>query len=263
MKEKNQKIILFFTFTVFLFFMSFPVICDSLWDDAFDGYLSQSYPYKAGETLLVIIDSDYKFSLSSSSKDNKLLNLEFKGGGYGDLFSFLPAVKSSGSGTMGHEEEITLSTFLPVEILSIDENKVAQIRGQRSLSVDGREEAVSLSGFVFLKDVDKDRSVTIERVGNARLNFSSLLMPALQTISDADLQEVAFEVLGTPEMEDETAGVAAAEPALIENPDERAPVDAQATASPKPEFQLDEDRKKELFLIYVNRLVDVLFSQVP
>ncbi len=70
---------------------------ESLWSPAFKGYLAGSTGLAVGDALVVQIDASSSLSFSSSVNDSKNLTLEFTGGTGGNLFSFLPQVRSGGT----------------------------------------------------------------------------------------------------------------------------------------------------------------------
>ena len=89
---------------------------ESLWSPDFKGYLSGSRGLAVGDSLVVQIDASSSLSFSSSSNDSKNLTLEFTGGQSGNLFSFLPQVRTGGTLTTTGKDSLSLKTQVPVVV---------------------------------------------------------------------------------------------------------------------------------------------------
>ena len=224
---------------------------ESLWSPDFKGYLAGSAGLTSGDTVVVAIDSSSSLSFSASNNDSKTLTLEFSGGEGGNLFSFLPQVKTGGSQSAKGESKYSLRGEIPAIVTDIDASGRATISGSRSVVLEGKEETVTLSGWVNPKDVDQEGKVPLSRVGNARLTYRTFLIPAEPVLTARDIQEIITAgTTGTPAAAD-AAGAAA--PAASTQP--------QPAQSQTRTLSLSEAKKRELLLLYLNRLMDVLFER--
>jgi hypothetical protein len=230
---------------------------DSLWSPAFKGYLSGGTGLAVGDSFVVQIDASSSLTFSSSSNDSKNLTLEFTGGSAGDLFSFLPQVRTGGTLTTAGKDSISLTTSLPVLVTAIAPDGTAQVQGTRTISVQGKNESITVSGTVSPGLAGKG-TISFSQLANARLAYTTLLSSATPVLSAADLQTIV------------TPAPAAAAPAAAPGAPAGAPTAGAAataagaaatTAAPQTTLSIPDARKKQLLLLYLNRLLDVLFTQ--
>jgi flagellar L-ring protein precursor FlgH len=227
---------------------------ESLWSPDFKGYLSGSKGLGKGDTLSVAIDASSSLSFSASNNDSKTLTLEFSGGEGGNLFSFLPQVKTGGSQSAKGGSSYSLRGEIPVIVTGMDASGMALISGSRSVTVEGKEESITLSGWVNPRDVDQKGSVGLSHVGSARLIYRTFLIPSTQVLSAKDIQEIlaagAAATSGAPAAATGPAATGSAPAA-----------GAAALGAPTKTLALTDAKKKELLLLYLNRLMDVLFEK--
>lgn len=69
-----------------------------------------------------------------------------------------------------------LTAVLTVRVTSISANGIADIAGSKQVTVDGRAQDVSLTGFVRTEDVSANNSVLSDRVGNAVITYKGKKM---------------------------------------------------------------------------------------
>ncbi len=233
-----------FRFVCLFLLAATTVNAESLWSPDFKGYVSGSKGLANGDTIIVSIDASSSLSFSASNEDSKTLTLEFTGGEGGNLFSFLPQVKTGGTQKAKGGSEYSLSGEIPATVTGIDESGRAVISGSRTVVLEGKQEAVTLTGWVNPKDVDQERTVPLSRVGNARLTYRAFLIPSDQVLTSRDIQEII------------SATTAAAAPAAAGT----APAAAQPQSQQRT-LSLTEAKKRELLLLYLNRLMDILFER--
>ncbi len=238
---------------LFLIAVSQGVVADSLWTPGFEGYLTAKTAVQAGDIVLVQINSTSSLSFEASANDSKTITLEFSGGEFGNLFSFLPATRTGGSQSAKGKQEYELQTEIAGRITEIDIDGNALIEGSRTFSLENKRELVSISGWIDPETLGPDRRVSFSQLADSRLSFRTFLEPATATLSPADIEEV-IEVIQAP---------AAAPPAVAgaqgpAQPETEA-VPAAATQE-RRSYQLTQEKKVELFLSYINRLVDLLFQ---
>lgn len=206
---------------------------DTLWSPDFQGYISGSILIEEGDIVIVDIDSEFSLSYNSSSIESKNITLEFSGGDYGKLLSFLPAVSSKGNLTISGNEEYSLSTKFVTRVTDITENGLLYIEGTRTITLEGSVETLVLNGWVDINDLNKNREVSYSRIADLTIVFTGFIEPDTETITERDIIEIINELeTGTTETTGGTQSVT---------------------------YQLSDQTKTELFLVYVNRLIDIIF----
>ena len=178
------------------------LFCDSLWDDTFPGYIAGTSALQGGDIVIVEIDAEFKLQFTSSSKDAKSITLEFSGGEFGDLFSFLPRAKASGNRSIQGREEYTLTTELVTRVDRLDENGKAYIIGTRTIQFEGKGDSIRLEGWVDPADLDQQRKISFSKVADVRLTFRSFLQPQVALLTDQDIERILREE-ATPPVEGE------------------------------------------------------------
>jgi flagellar basal body L-ring protein FlgH len=233
---------------------------ESLWSPGFKGYLSGSKGLAVGDALVVRIDATSSLSFSSSSNDSKSLTLEFAGGASGNLFSFLPQVRTGGTRSTTGKDSLNLKAEIPVVVTALNADGTVLVQGSRSISVAGKSESITVSGALSAALLDQKGLVDFSKLANARLVYTTFLDSARDVLSQADLQQMLAPAAAAPAA---TAPATGAAPAAS-----TAPATATATAAAPataaaatPTLAITEARKKELLLLYLNRLLDVIFPQ--
>ena len=209
--------------------MAHSIAGDSLWDPEAPGLLSGSGDLKVGDTVLVRIDSTTELKYSSSRLDSERLSIELTGGEGAGLFSFLPGGGSSGNQTLSGTESVSAVASLAVRIVDIDDNEHLILRGGRTISIQGKEESIFLTGTADPMMVGEDRTLPFSHIADVSLTFTTMLEPGNDAISADDI------VRTTPEA-GETSGTSPGE------------------------ITLSDEKRNELMLIYINRLVDLIFE---
>ena len=132
--------------------------------------------------------------------------------------------------------------------------------------MEGKEESIVVSGWVDPKDLNSRREVTFAKLADAKFVFRSVLQPTDPVLTAEDLEQIVEELAAeapvVAEGGSETGAPRPAETAAgTPRPAEAAAPSAKGTesASSEPTYRLILQKKKELFLIYVNRMADLLF----
>jgi len=223
---------------------------ESLWSPDFKGYLSGSRGFAVGDALVVQIDASSSLSFSSSSNDSKSFTLEFTGGESGNLFSFLPQLRTGGNRTTTGKDSLSLKTLIPVVATTIAPNGTAQVQGSRSISIEGKNESITVSGSISPKLLDQKGTINFSRLTNARLAYTTFLASAKDVLTQADLKQLLAP-----------APAAGAQPAGTPiQPTAGAPSGAPVQSAAGT-LTITDARKKELLLLYLNRLIDIVFPQ--
>jgi hypothetical protein len=226
---------------------------DTLYSPGFDGYLTGRSAVQVGDVVYVEVDGSSRLSFQSSRSDARSLTLEFSGGEFGNLFSFLPAARTGGEQSLRGRQEYSLRSRFAARVMQVDETGKARIQGSRSVSLEGKQESLTLSGWLDPADLGGGREVRFSQLADSRLSFRTLLQPAAPTLTARDIQAIVA-ALGQPAA---PAAGAAAPPAAAAG----APAPAPAGQPARPSYQLTDSKRLELFLRYVNQLIDLLFQQ--
>jgi flagellar L-ring protein precursor FlgH len=220
---------------------------ESLWSPDFKGYLSGSKGLAVGDSLVVQIDASSSLSYSSSSNDSKNLTLEFTGGESGNIFSFLPQVRTGGTQSTAGKDSLSLKTQIPVVVTAVNPDGTAQVQGSRSIAIQGKNESITVTGSVSPGLLDQKGTINFSKLANARLSYTTFLASAKDVLSPADLQRLLTPApaAGAP------AGAAAA----------GGTTGGAATPPAQTGLTIPDAKKKELLLLYLNRLIDIVFSK--
>ena len=226
---------------------------DTLWTPSFDGYLSARSALSAGDIVYVQIDGATSLSFQAAASDAKSLTLEFSGGQFGNLFSFLPQTRSGGEMSSRGRQQYTLESRFAARVAQVDTTGKARIQGTRNVTLEGKQESLALSGWLDPADLVAGREVRFSQLADARLSFRTLLEPAAPVLTSRDIQQIVAALPPAPAAAPAPAAGAPAAPPAVQG--------APPTAARAAEYTLTDARKVELFLRYVNRLIDFLFGQ--
>jgi len=225
---------------------------DTLWSPGFEGYLTGRAAVQVGDIVYVQVDGSSRLSFQASRSDARNLTLEFSGGDFGNLFSFLPNARSGGEQNLRGRQDYTLSSRFAARVVQVDGTGKARIQGSRSVSLEGGQESLTLTGWLDPADLGGGRVIRFSQLADSRLSFRTLIQPAVPTLTTRDIQ-AAVAALAQPAAPPAGAPAAAAPGA--------APAQAPAAQPPRPTYQLTDAKKIELFLRYVNQLIDLLFTR--
>lgn len=259
---------------------------ESLWDPDSPGLLAGSSVIQTGDTLLVSIDIDQDLSYDSSRIDSERVSIELTGGEGGDLFSFLPTGSSSGNQSLTGSEEISFQTAFAVSVVEIDADGNLLLRGGRTVDLQGKQATITLTGTADPSFVGEGLRIPFSSIVDARIVYETLLSAGEPVIQPEDIEEVPAAsaagqraagqgtpvagaagpaVTGQPAAGAEAAAAEepaaeAAEPGVAES---AAGEEAPAAAAGQPVATvpaLTEEKKRELLLLYLNRLFDLVFE---
>jgi hypothetical protein len=233
----------------FLLVSLFPVHGESLWDAGFGGYLSKTNTLAVGDVVTVTISSDFTLSFVSSTVDSKLLTMEFSGGEYPDLFSFMPVARSGNQSNVRGREDRTLRSDVVARVTRIVSPNQVAIEGTKSVTIDGKSESITLTGTINPQDVGTDRKIDFSKVADSRLTLKTLIEPSQDILTANDIQEVISGLSeGTTYETGATPG-----------PGEQLGTGGTPAPQQAKKYALSEAKKKELFLRYVNKIIDLIF----
>jgi flagellar basal body L-ring protein FlgH len=236
---------------------------ESLWSPGFKGYLSGSRGPAVGDVLVVQVDASSSLTFTSSSNDAKNLTLDFSGGGAGNLFSFLPEVRTTGSRSAAGHDALSLKTEIPAVVTAVNPDGTVQVQGSRNVVVEGKDESVTVSGAVSPSLIDQKGAVSFSRLANSRLTYRTFLTSGQDVLSPADLQQLLAPAPAPAAAAPSAAAPAGATPAAPGAAPGAAASGAAPPAQPaaNPTLTLTDAKKRQLLLVYLNRLIDVIFPQ--
>jgi hypothetical protein len=241
----------FFAHTILFLAATFTAAADSLWTPGFTGYLSSESIVEAGDIVLVQIDAASSLSFEASTSDAKNITFEFSGGEFGNLFSFLPTTRTGGNQSVQGEQDFALETEIAARVAEIDGTGKARLQGSRTFGVEGKQELIAIGGWVDPRNLGPDRRISFSQLADARLRYSTFLQPSGPTLTAADIEEV-IETIEIP--------APGAAPVAGEGAEAAAQPAAETVTQERRSYQLSQEKKIELFLSYVNRMVDLLFQ---
>jgi hypothetical protein len=243
---------------------------ENLTTPGFKGYLSGKGLAK-GDTIFVQIDTTSKLAFTASSTDSRMFTLEFSGGTTGNLFSFLPQGRTGGDRSLEGKQELSVEGRIPATVTEVDAAGRGLVRGTRTIEIEGREESVEISGWVDPRDVDGDRAVSFSMVADARLVYQTLLTSTRDVLTALDITHVlqslpraadgtiVIQPAGTPSTG--TSVTTPAATAAAGTTAGSAAATTQPAAAPLASYTLTDQKKLELLLVYLNRLVDLVFGR--
>lgn len=224
---------------IFLTLITYGAMAETLWNPDFKGYITSSPVVAVGDVVLVKIDSGSSLSFSSSRQDSKRITLEFTGGDSGNLFSFLPNIKSGDTLNGKGKNSYNLKTLIAARVKSIDNRGKAQIQGTRSVSIDGKLESITLAGWIDPEDLEKNNTIPFTRVADSRILYTTILEPGKTTLTAKDIKETLTRQVP---VENTAAGGGAA-----------------TRQSTQKQYSLTDAKKRELLLLYINKMIDLIF----
>jgi hypothetical protein len=241
---------------------SFTIMGESLWDTDFHGYLSGEKRLQEGDIVIVEIDTSLSLSFVSSSKDEKNITFQFSGGEYENLFSFLPAAQTGKETSLRGNENYSFTSTIVTRIIRVEDQRHVYIEGGRSVSFDGKDETLTLSGYIDIRDLDGERKIPFSKIADSRLVFQSFMLPGTDILTASDIEELVSVI-------EETGLTTTAE--AVEVTDEGSVTGDTETISGEMvspsgmqtgirKVTLTDEKKKELFLRYINRLIDLIFQ---
>jgi flagellar basal body L-ring protein FlgH len=246
----------------------------SLWNPGFTGYLSGKISLQVGDLVSVSIETNTKLSYTSSNVSDRTLTLEFSGSSGGNPLSFLPQGTSGEKSSLKGGEDISLSTKLVARVQSLDQGGHAFLQGSRTLEVNGRQEMVTVSGWMDPSMMADGRQIGFSDLADSKLVFSSTLMQNQPVLTAADIAQVLAQAAppASPAVPGATAPVTVGTPATAAAPANGAQPSASAaagslsstaagqTTSPGT-LQLSDAKKRALLLDYLNKMLDLIFAK--
>ena len=256
-----------------------PSVSDSLWEPGSTGLLSGSGNLQAGDTILVNIDIEQDLTYNSSRIDSERVTIELSGGEGENLFGFLPLGSSSGNQSLRGDESLSFQTSFAVSILGTDESGRLLLQGGRTIVIQGKQATVTITGTADPSLVGEDRSLPFSRIVDARIVYETFLSTGAPNIQSEDIVEVPVSPIadkaaageeaaaGAVEADETETGAGGTEAAIGEAATDETVEEAAGLVEAAPAggteettTALSEEKKRELLLLYLNRLIDLVFE---
>lgn len=241
----------------------------SLWNPGFAGYLTGKTSLQVGDLVSVKIDTNTKLSYTSSDVSSRTITLNFSGGSGGNPLSFLPHGTSGGNASLKGGEELKLTTRLVARVERLDSNGSAFIQGSRTLEINGRQEMVSVSGWLDPSMLsDGGKTIAFNELADSKLVYSSTLVAIKPLLTQSDITKILSQAAPTGGTAAPSGGSSpggggasgAGSPAGGGSTSP-APAAAATTAQPSSGYQLTEAKKRELIVEYLNKMLDLIFQK--
>jgi len=241
----------------FLILITYGAVGETLWSPDFKGYITSSPGVSIGDVVLVKINSGSSLSFSSSRQDSKNITLEFTGGETGNLFSFLPGIKSGDALNGKGNNSYSLKTLVATRVTNTDNRGNAQIQGVQSVSIDGKQESITVTGWIDPGDLEKNNTISFSRVADSRIIYTTILEPGKITLTAKDIKETLTRMIpaGTAGAAGTGRTTAAAGATGIATTVETG--SRQQTG--QKTYSLTDSKKRELLLLYINKMIDLIF----
>ena len=237
---------------IFLVLITYGAVGETLWNSDFKGYITSSPVVAVGDVVLIKIDSGSSLSFNSSQQDSKHITLEFTGGETGNLFSFLPDISSGDTLSGKGKNSYTLKTLIAARVTSTDNRGKAQIQGTRSVSIDGKLESITVTGWIDPGDLEKNNTIPFTRVADSRILYTTILEPGKITLKTKDIKETLAQ-----------QAPAANAAALGNAPGAAGAAGGNAGTSTQQaaqkQYSITDVKKHELLLLYINKMIDLIF----
>jgi flagellar L-ring protein precursor FlgH len=140
-------------------------------------WLGDTRPLRVGDLLTVVVDeqttSEEKVSRTATAARSKDASLNATADGKSAVGN--TGVRSALNGTSRDVGQAGrsggLTGTITVRVQALDEKGIAQISGTKEVTLDGRRQEMTLSGFVRPEDVGPTNVVFSSRVGEAKITY--------------------------------------------------------------------------------------------
>ncbi|GEM_PF-1493651 len=263
-----------------LFFLCFSIagiFSQSLWNPDFKGYINPNLAIAVGDIVVVELNENTTLNFSFSQKEDRQLTLQFSGGEGGNLFSFLPAVKTGGNEGGKGNEKVELKAKIAARVTEVTGNGILRIVGTKSMNLGKKSQSVTIAGYINASDLKADNTIDFARMADATVTFKTLVEPGTPILTSNDIEEVITQAAagggqgstqggaGAQGAQPPVAGGVAGATAGGNQPTAATGGIQPVTAPTGPSLQkktltLTNAKKKELLLIYLNRMIQLIFQ---
>lgn len=146
-------------------------------------WVSDRQPLRVGDILTVIVDEQAtaREQVSQTATGQRSQEAALQGTVNGDDAIKQTRITSGLNGTsrdVGEAKRLgDLTATMSVRVVEIGEGGVARIQGERSVTVDGRQQQITLSGYVRPEDVCSPNVIHSSRIASAVIAYKGKKMP--------------------------------------------------------------------------------------
>lgn len=142
------------------------------------GWFSDKRPLRVGDIVTIVVDetvsASEKQSMSGSAKRSQSMGLNVNVSptlkiGPAKGFESGVANDSRNTGDAGRRGD--LSTTISVRVVSIEPTGIARIKGEKTVSVDGRNQVIQLEGVIRPEDLYSDNTVPSSRIAESVISY--------------------------------------------------------------------------------------------
>jgi flagellar L-ring protein precursor FlgH len=142
------------------------------------GWFSDKRPLRIGDIVTIVVDetvsASEKQSLSGSAKRSQSMGLNVNVSPtlkIGPAKGFESGVNNDSRNTGDAGRHGDLSTTISVRVVSIEPTGIARIKGEKTVSVDGRNQVIQLEGVIRPEDLTSDNAVPSSRIAESVISY--------------------------------------------------------------------------------------------
>lgn len=143
-------------------------------------WYSDRLPLEVGDVLTIVVDeqtaAQERVSTVATGNRSMRPTLQIQSGSTNQGANVSTGITSDSRDTGAASRSGALTAVLTVRVTAISPNGIAEIAGNKQVTVDGRAQDVGLTGFVRTEDISADNSVLSSRIGNAVITYKGKKM---------------------------------------------------------------------------------------
>lgn len=147
-------------------------------------WTSDATPLRVGDVITVIIDeaTSARERVTNTGQDRRTLSAKLKADADGDVAVGSTGIESAWDTNSRNSGEANrtgnLAGTLSVRVIAVEPGGLAEIEGRKAVSVDGREQTLTLHGFVRPEDVSPGNVIRSVRIADATIKYQGKKMGA-------------------------------------------------------------------------------------
>ena len=141
-------------------------------------WLSDRLPLRAGDLVTIVVNEQTAAAehVSNVVTGNRAQRADLNAGVGSDVIvgpqkSFATGLNSSSTDVGDAGRSANLTAVMTVRVLDIAPNGVARIAGTKKVTVDGREQEITLAGSIRAEDVDAHNRVSSDAIAEAVITY--------------------------------------------------------------------------------------------
>lgn len=142
------------------------------------GWFSDKRPLRVGDIVTIVVDETVSASerqnLNASAKRSQSMGVNVNLSPtlkVGPAKAFESGVKNDSRNTGDAGRTGDLTTTISVRVVSIEPTGIARIKGEKTVSVDGRNQLIQLEGAVRPEDVTSSNTVASSRIAESVISY--------------------------------------------------------------------------------------------